>query len=50
MASMDTESSFQLAIVKGIDAKYNTRLRIVSELTQYHPSLRFSELKQSKNG
>ena len=37
-------------IAKGIDAKYNTRLRIMSELRQYHPSLRVFQLKQSKNG
>ena len=28
-----------LLIVKGIDPKYNTQLRIMSELRQYHPSL-----------
>ena len=37
-------------IVKGIDPKYNTQLRIMSELRQYHPSLRVVQLKQSKNG
>ena len=37
-------------IVKGIDPKYNTQLRIMSELRQYHPSLRVFQLKQSKNG
>ena len=36
--------------VKGIDPKYNTQLRIMSELRQYHPSLRVLQLKQSKNG
>ena len=36
-------------IVKGIDPKYNTQLRIMSELRQYHPSLRVFQLKQSKN-
>ena len=37
-------------IVKGIDPKYNTQLRIMSEMRQYHPSLRVFQLKQSKNG
>ena len=37
-------------IVKGIDPKYDTQLRIMSELRQYHPSLRIFQLKQSKNG
>ena len=37
-------------IVKGIDPKYNTQLRIMSELRQYHPSLRVSQLNLSKNG
>ena len=37
-------------IVKGIDPKYNTQLRIMSELRQYHPSLRVFQLKQSQNG
>ena len=37
-------------IVKSIDPKYNTQLRIMSELRQYHPSLRVFQLKQSKNG
>ena len=37
-------------IVKGIDPKYNTQLRIMSELRQRHPSLRVFQLKQSQNG
>ena len=37
-------------IVKGIDSKYNTQLRIMSELRQYHTRLRVFQLKQSKNG
>ena len=37
-------------IVKGIDPKYNTQLRIMSELRQYLPSLRVFQLKQSQNG
>ena len=37
-------------IVKGIDPKYNTHFRIMSELRQYHLSLRVFQLKQSKNG
>ena len=36
-------------IVKGIDPKYNTQLRIMSELRQYQTSLRVFQLKQSKN-
>ena len=37
-------------IVEGIDPKYNTQLRIMSELRQYHPSLRVFQFKQSQNG
>ena len=37
-------------IVKGIDPKFNTQLRIMSELRQYHPSLRVFQLKQLQNG
>ena len=37
-------------IVKGIDPKYNSQLRIMNELRQYHPSLRVFQLKQSQNG
>ena len=37
-------------IVKGIDPKFNRQLRIMSELRQYHPSLRVFQLKQSQNG
>ena len=37
-------------IVKGIDPKYNTQFEIMSELRQYHPSLRVFQLKQSQNG
>ena len=37
-------------IVKGIDPKYNTQLRIMSKQRQNHPSLRVFQLKQSQNG
>ena len=37
-------------IVKGIDPKYNTQIRIMSALRQYHPSLRVFHIKQSQNG
>ena len=37
-------------IVKGIDPKCNTQIRIMSELRQYHPSLRVFQIKQSQNG
>ena len=37
-------------IVTGTDPKYNTQLRIMSELRQYHPRLRVFQLKQSQNG
>ena len=37
-------------IVKGIDPKYDTQIRIMSELRQYHPSLRVFQVKQSQNG
>ena len=36
--------------VKGIEPKYNAQMRIMSELKQYHPSLRVFQLKQSQNG
>ena len=37
-------------IVKGIDPRYNTQLKIMSEVRQYHSSLRVFQLKQSRNG
>ena len=37
-------------IVKGIDPKYNTQIRIISKLRQYHPSLRVFKIKQLQNG
>ena len=36
-------------IVRGIDSKYNTQIRIMSELKQYHPSLRVFQIKQLQN-
>ena len=35
-------------IVTGIDPKFNTHMRIVSELRQYHPSLRVLESSRLK--
>ena len=37
-------------IATGIDPKYNTPIKIMSELRQYHPSLRVLQIKQTKNG
>ena len=37
-------------IATGIDPKFNTQLRIMSELRQYHPSLRVFKIKQTQNG
>ena len=37
-------------IATGIDPKFNTQLRIMSELRQYHPNLRVFRIKQSQNG
>ena len=37
-------------IATGIDPKFNTQTRIMSELRQYHPSLRVFKLKQPQNG
>ena len=37
-------------IATGIDPKFNTQLRITSELRQYHPSLRVFKIKQTQNG
>ena len=37
-------------IVTGIDPKFNTPIKIMSELRQYHPSLRVLQIKQVKNG
>ena len=39
-----------LLIATGIDPKYNTLVKIMSELRQYHPSLRVLQIKQTKNG
>ena len=37
-------------IATGIDPKFNTQIRIMSELRQYHPSLRIFKIKQTQNG
>ena len=37
-------------IATGIDPKYNTPIKIMRELRQYHPSLRVLQIKQTKNG
>ena len=34
----------------GIDPKFNTSIQIISELRQYHPSLRGFQIKQSQKG
>ena len=34
----------------GIDPKFNTPIKITSELRQYHPNLRVLPIKQTKNG
>ena len=35
-------------IATGIDPKFNTAIRIISELRQYHPSLRVFQIRHSK--
>ena len=37
-------------IATGIDPKFNTQIRIMSKLRQYHPSLRVFRIKQTQNG
>ena len=37
-------------IATGIDPKFNTPIKIMSELRQYHPDLRVLQIKQTKNG
>ena len=37
-------------VATGIDPKFNTPIKIMSELRQYHPSLRVLQIKQVKNG
>ena len=37
-------------IATGIDPKFNTAIRIMTELRQYHPSLRIYQIRQSQNG
>ena len=39
-----------LLIATGIDPKFNTSIRIMSELRQYHPSLGVFQIKQSEKG
>ena len=34
----------------GIDPNFNTQIRIMSELKQYHPNLRVLRIKQTQNG
>ena len=36
-------------IATGIDPKFNTPIKIMSELRQYHPNLRVFQIKQTKN-
>ena len=37
-------------IATGIDPKFKTTIQIMSELRQYHPSLRVFQIRQSSNG
>ena len=37
-------------IATGIGPKFNTPIKIMSELRQYHPNLRVLQIKQTKNG
>ena len=37
-------------IAAGIDPKFNTPIKIMSELRQYHPNLRILQIKHTKNG
>ena len=37
-------------IATGIDPKFNTPIKIMSKLRQYHPNLRVLQIKQTKNG
>ena len=37
-------------IATGIDPKFDTPIKIMSELRQYHPNLRVFQIKQTKNG
>ena len=37
-------------IATGIDPKFNTPIKIMSELRQYYPNLRVLQMKQTKNG
>ena len=37
-------------IATGIDSKFNTQIRIISKLRQYHPNLGVFRIKQSQNG
>ena len=42
-----TYKNMTLLIATGIDPTFNTSIRIMSELRQYHPSLRIFQIKQS---
>ena len=37
-------------IATGVDSKFNTQIRIMSELRQYHLSLKVFKIKRSQNG
>ena len=37
-------------IATGIDPKFNTAIRVMSELRQYHPMLRVYKIKQAQKG
>ena len=37
-------------IATGIDPKFKTPIQIMSELRQYHPSLRVLQIKQTRHG
>ena len=37
-------------VAMGIDPKFNTPIQIMSELRQYHPSLRVFQIRQSSKG
>ena len=39
-----------IATLTGIDLKFNTPIKIMSELRQYHPNLRNLQIKQTKIG
>ena len=45
-----TKTRLDPLITTGIDPKFKTPIQIMSELRQYHPSLRVLQIKQTKNG